>query len=69
MMINRKIITQYIIILFVITLFSCSKDDEKEALDTYTSTVTDVLQADGSDIIDKNDTKVFLKGVAFGNDF
>jgi hypothetical protein len=49
-MINRKIITQYIIILFVITLFSYSKDDEKEALDTYTSTVTDVLQADGSDI-------------------
>lgn len=66
----QKIIKLKLYFSLILLLSYCSKDDNNDTIEpSITMTASKLLKANGSTIVDENGNNVFLKGVAFGNDF
>lgn len=66
----QKIIKLKLYFSLILLLSYCSKDDNNDTIEpSITMTASKLLKTNGSTIVDENGNNVFLKGVAFGNDF
>jgi endoglucanase len=66
----QKIIKLKLYFSLILLLSYCSKDENNETIDPpITTTSSKLLKANGGNIVDENGNTIFLKGVAFGNDF